>query len=110
MNEQKLRGSNIVDLVGDVLRNRKTAKTPTHSEEFIKLLANLNVPEEFVKNRNRISSFRFHKQNAQSDDDDEVAFRRRQVAKARKRYAESSRFEGTKRYLSPIKKFKWHPI
>ena len=56
-----LAGSNIVDLIGDVLRNRKTVPSPLHSDTFLKLLANLNIPEELVKNRLKINKLRAYK-------------------------------------------------
>ena len=46
-----LPGSNIVDLIGDVLRNRKTVPSPLHADTFLKLLANLNIPDELVRNK-----------------------------------------------------------
>ena len=56
-----LAGSNIVDLIGDVLRNRKTVPSPLHSDAFLKLLANLNIPEELIKNRLKINKLRAYK-------------------------------------------------
>ena len=58
---QKLKGSNIIDLIGDVLRNRKTLP-PIHSSTFLKTMADLNIPEEFIKNKNRISKFQSYKE------------------------------------------------
>ena len=57
---QKLKGSNIIDLIGDVLRNRKTLP-PVHSSTFLKMMADLNIPEEFIKNKGRISKFQSYK-------------------------------------------------
>ena len=103
-----LKGSNIIDLIGHVMRSRKTTKAPVHGDTFLKILAGLNMPEEFVKNKYQIAKFRAYKHG---DDDNEVSFRQRQVVKARKQLAAGAkRFDGTKRYTSPIKKFKWHPI
>ena len=56
-----LKGSNIVDLIAHVMRSRKTVKAPVHGDAFLKILANLNVPEEFVKNKYQISKFRSYK-------------------------------------------------
>ena len=92
-----LRGSNILDLVGDVLRSRKSTP-PMHSDIFLKTLANLNMPEEFVKNKYRISKFRSYKQRDEVDGG--------QPAKRRPK----ERFNSTKRYLNtPLKKkqYKW---
>ena len=110
-----MKGSNILDLVGDVLRTRKSAVTPMHSNAFLKILADLNIPEGFVKNKYRISKFRSYKQNHDGDsddDDDDISFRRLQVTKARKRLAESGthRFDGSKRYLTPKKKHRWMKV
>lgn len=55
---EKLPGSNIQDLIGDLLRTRKTVQPPEHAENFLKTLAKINIPEEYIKNRNRIAQFR----------------------------------------------------
>ncbi len=82
-----LRGSNIVDLIGDVMRTRKSAKLPAHGNSFLQTLAKLNLPESFVKNKYRISQFRSYKHvsdsNDDDDDDDETPLRRLQVSRAR---------------------------
>ena len=65
-----LNGSNIVDLIGHVMRSRKTVKAPVHGDAFLKILTNLNVPEEFVKNKYQIPKFRSYKHNVDDDDDD----------------------------------------
>ena len=51
LNGRALRGSNIIDLVGHAIRSRKAAP-PVHANEFLKALAELNVPEELVRNKN----------------------------------------------------------
>ena len=53
---RRLAGSNITDLVGDVLRSRKS-ETPERAR-FLNVLAQANVPEEFVKNKSALSSYR----------------------------------------------------
>jgi hypothetical protein len=73
INGKMLAGSNIVDLIGDVLRNRKTVPSPLHSDIFLKLLANLNVPEELVKNRLKINKLRTYKHNAPGENQVERA-------------------------------------
>ena len=45
-------GSNITDLISDVLRARKNFK-PAHHEEFAVALARVNVPQELVSNPER---------------------------------------------------------
>ena len=47
--------SNIVDLVNDVMRKRK-GFNPEHSNRFAKALAKINVPEDYVRNPDRIDS------------------------------------------------------
>ena len=57
---RKLNGSNIVDLVGDIMRKRKV-RPPEYANEFLHALAKLNVPEELIRNTDRISAFRSYK-------------------------------------------------
>ena len=64
--EQTLKGSNVGDLISDVMR-RKAAKVPIHGSSFLKTLADLNLPESFVKNKYRISQFRSYKRNTDVD-------------------------------------------
>ena len=52
--------SNIVDLVNDVMRKRKGFK-PEHSSTFAKALAKINVPEDYVRNPDRIDSIRWYR-------------------------------------------------
>ena len=47
--------SNIVDLVSDVMRKRKDFN-PEHSNTFAKALAKINVPEDYLRNPDRIDS------------------------------------------------------
>ena len=47
--------SNIVDLVNDVMRKRK-GFNPKHSNTFAKVLAKINVPEDYLRNPDRIDS------------------------------------------------------
>ena len=47
--------SHIVDLVTDIMRKRK-GFNPEHSSTFAKALAKINVPEDYVRNPNRIDS------------------------------------------------------
>ena len=55
---KRMVGSNLVDLVGDILRNRKTVSPPMYSDAFLQLLADVNVPEEFIRNKSRLAQFR----------------------------------------------------
>ena len=52
VNDVPLQGSNIVDLLNDVLRLRKDVN-PSGWKEFAKGLRDLNVPKEFVGNKIR---------------------------------------------------------
>ena len=47
--------SNIVDLVNDIMRKRKCFN-PEHSSTFPKALTKINVPEDYVRNPDRINS------------------------------------------------------
>ena len=47
--------SNIVDLVNDVMRKRK-GFNPEHSNTFAKALTKINVPEDYLRNPDRIDS------------------------------------------------------
>ena len=47
--------SNIVDLVNDVMQKRK-GFNPEHSNTFAKALTKINVPEDYLRNPNRIDS------------------------------------------------------
>ena len=52
--------SNIVDLVNDVMRKRKVFN-PEHSNTFAKELAKINVPEDYLRNPDRIDSIRWYR-------------------------------------------------
>ena len=52
--------SSIVDLVNDVMRKRK-GFNPEHSSTFVKALAKINVPEDYVRNPDRIDSIRWYR-------------------------------------------------
>ena len=51
--------SNIVDLVNDVIRKRN-GFNPEHSSTFAKALTKINVPEDFVRNPDRIDSIHWY--------------------------------------------------
>ena len=55
-----VRNSNIVDLVNDVMRKRK-GFNPENSNTFAKVLAKINVPEDYLKNPDRIDSIRWYR-------------------------------------------------
>ncbi|KAF4514006.1 UNVERIFIED_CONTAM: hypothetical protein B566_EDAN018582 [Ephemera danica] len=50
--DQIIRGSNIVDLLNDVVRSRQ-GEPPTGWEQFANVLAAINVPREYIGNDNR---------------------------------------------------------
>lgn len=50
---QPVPGSNIIDLVNDVLRQRKTVDEPTGWKPFAEALRQVNVPQDIVGNRAR---------------------------------------------------------
>ena len=52
--------SNIIDLVNDVMRKRKDFN-PEHSNTFAKALAKINVPEDYLRNPDRIDSIRWYR-------------------------------------------------
>ena len=52
--------SNIVDLVNDVMRKRK-GFNPEHSNTFAKALAKINVPEDYLRNPDRIDSIHWYR-------------------------------------------------
>ena len=56
-----MKNSNLVDLIGDLIRNRKTDNIPEHTNDLLKVMAKLNIPEEFIKNKNRLKSYRLFK-------------------------------------------------
>ena len=52
--DHTIRGSNIIDLIGDLIRYRKTAIPPTGYNPFIRALKETNIPEELIGNRERL--------------------------------------------------------
>ena len=50
--DKTVRGSNICDLVYDLFRERRNY-TPTGSEQFVKVLTDMNIPETFLSNPRR---------------------------------------------------------
>ena len=100
INGKILAGSNIVDLIGDVLRTRKTVPSPLHSDTFLKLLANLNIPEELVKNRLKINKLRAYKHTVPAENQVERA-----VNKVLKNKRKLGKNVGHK--LIRKKKYKW---
>ena len=59
----KLTHSNLIDLISDMSRPRKRAIPPMYTGQFLKLLADLNVPEEMIGNKARVINLRKYKTN-----------------------------------------------
>ena len=55
-----VRNSNIVNLVNDVMRKRK-GFNPEHSNTFAKALAKISVPEDYLRNPDRIDSIYWYR-------------------------------------------------
>ena len=61
-NGRVIKGSNMIDLVNDVIRNRKTSN-PEGWNYFARGLAQMNIPNEIVQNSNRrkvIQQYKYH--------------------------------------------------
>lgn len=66
-----LRGSNIIDLIHDLARNRKARILPIGLPEFAQALKVSNVPLEYIVNKNRKEMIlNREEENADDDDDD----------------------------------------
>jgi hypothetical protein len=55
INGNRIPESNIVDLVHDIVRDRKTFKPPAGSSSFLKALKSANVPLEYIGNKKRLT-------------------------------------------------------
>lgn len=74
INGKTIKGSNIIDLVNDVIRERKTSQTPTGWSYFSSVLKNINIPQEYIGNKKRWMSMQkqlFDDDNDDGDDDSE---------------------------------------
>ena len=75
---QRLRGTNIIDLVGDVLRSPRSSKTVSaQHDQFLAALADANVPETVIKNNVALERYRAIKSRDSAvamprDDEDEL--------------------------------------
>ena len=70
---QRLRGVNIVDLVGDVVRTTPSKSMPPQREQFLNALAQANVPETLVKNRMALEHYRAIKNDGAYQDNLEAS-------------------------------------
>ena len=60
---EPLTGTNIVDLVGDVVRSASSKTSAPQRERFLSTLAEANVPETLVKNKKALERYRQIKNN-----------------------------------------------
>jgi len=58
-----INGSNIIDLIGDLLRHRRTAIPPLGIETFIQVLRETNIPAELIGNKDRWRQYRVVQKN-----------------------------------------------
>ena len=65
---KRLRGVNIVDLVGDVVHTTPSRSMPLQREQFLNALAEANVPETLVKNRMALEHYRAIKNDGARQD------------------------------------------
>lgn len=81
---QRLHGTNIVDLIGDVVRSTPSKMIAPQREQFLSALADANVPETLVKNKTALERYReiktddavsmaTTKAQINDDDDDDAA-------------------------------------
>jgi hypothetical protein len=116
INGRLLRGSNIVDLVGNVIRSRKNEKVPLHANEFLQTLAQLNVPEEFIKNKHQINKFRSLKGGSPqknlylSNDDEPAPQRRKKSLKKKPPLLSSHTGVEKKKKNKKIPAYAWKPL
>lgn len=68
-NGKPIPGSNVIDLVNDVIRNRK-GSNPRGWEQFSRGLKQVNVPQEYVGNRQRWSWMQRHDENEEDSDEE----------------------------------------
>lgn len=55
LNGNNIQGSNLADLVNDVLRNRKNMASPLGWQAFASHLQEMNIPQELIGNKIRLS-------------------------------------------------------
>ena len=67
---EKLVHSNLIDLISDVVRPRKTVTPPLHGNRFLKLISDLNLEEELIGNKTRVMQMRKYKSNTDSKQDE----------------------------------------
>ena len=121
-----IKGSNIVDLVNDVLRNRKTFDHPQGWRQFARALRQSNVPHDLVGNR-RLWDW-MHLESATSDaysTEDEITPLRREryrtpltsrtptIQRKLRKKIKKEPVSAKKRKLEPFsvkKELKWEPF
>ena len=73
VNGKPISGSNIIDLVNDVLRQRKSSP-PKGWEHFSRGLKDINVPQEYVGNKQRWSWMQRHTSDDSAEEDGDEYF------------------------------------
>lgn len=53
INGKPIKGSNMIDLVNDIIRQRKTSSPPVGWQQFSQGLRDINIPKEYVGNKQR---------------------------------------------------------
>ena len=72
-------GTNIIDLVGGLLRTRKNVH-PQNEYTFLKTLAGINLPEEFIRNKNQLPRYRNYKRKLLQRSSDDIVGEARQYS------------------------------
>lgn len=70
INNERLPNTHIVDLIHDVIRDRPAHEAPHGHETFIKMLKRLNVPNEFIGNKNRKRQIQQEKVTSSRNEDE----------------------------------------
>jgi len=65
INGMKINNSNIVDLIHDLVRDRKTHPAPAGIKQVAKALKQANIPLEYIGNKNRLYYFQQEHQSPQ---------------------------------------------
>lgn len=65
INGTKINNSNIVDIIHDLIRDRKTHLPPKGVEDLVKVLKRANIPLEYIGNKNRLQLFQHIQQQQQ---------------------------------------------
>ena len=105
---EPLTGTNIFDLVGDVVRSASSKSSAPQRERFLNALAEANVPETLVKNKVALERYREIKNNvgdavaSNVESDDEVS------STTTKRAAVTSTMKSTRKKASSPPSINWN--